>query len=102
MILFYDEAQGIKVIRTTNGTVGESDNLGVLTMEFDRYDNDRWIWDFSTASYLQSWVGFETLDRPEKQQIIGMLDKLNRIIYRKLGSTQARWVEITGLPEATF
>ncbi len=105
MILFYNRPNDIQVIRTLSCTVGSyngSDNIGVLTMDFSKTDKDRWIWDFSGASYLRSWTGFEALSGSEKRQIIGMLDKLNRIIYRNQDTMRARWEEITGLKGATL
>lgn len=107
MILFHDRANDIQVIRTTSQTTGSyngSDNVGVLRQPDTGEKNPGWIWDTDWTLNTPETGRYkgENFELEEKLCIIGMLDKLNGFGYRRIGTRQARWREITGLPEATF
>ena len=96
MILFHDRTNDVQVIRTRNSGLGV-DNIGILRQPDNGEKNPDWTWDERSG-----WDRGDNLSPPEKLCIIGMLDKLNNFGYSRIGTRQARWREITGLPEATF
>lgn len=105
MILFYNRIDDIQVMlskRKWQQQLPDLKNLGRLIVCLSRAQGDQWIWDFSDTSFLRSSAGFEVLDGSEKQDLIGMIDKLNGLYYRTPNTIRARWQKITGLTGATL
>lgn len=88
MILFKNtHPMAIKVLLIAGN---KTDNLGTLRKP-DK-DSD-WIWDFVRIS----WMVYGTIDHTDKRAIIGMIDKLNGLLYRPQETLLDRWREISGL-----
>lgn len=92
MIVFTYSPNGITVIRTflpdgqSYRIIRKPKGIGRLI------PSDDWSWDKQTAT-LET---YQTLDRSEKQQIIGMLDALNSQPIRPITDMKRRWKEIIG------
>lgn len=97
MILFFNRARDVQVLRTKNGGLGV-DNIGILMQPDNGEENPNWILNVCGADLGISGDFSGT----EKLCIIEMLDKLNNFGHRHSDLMQSRWREIVGRSDAKF
>lgn len=99
MIAFLHRATYIRVIRLP-GISEPIDDLGKLFRTMKNrgpgvIGRPEWIWDGCYRA-----IDYETIDHSDKRQIIGLLDNLNGMLYRKPEDMRTQWEKITGLAPA--